>query len=371
MSNFTDFIGGGAGTISDTDVLVASSTTYTAAVAEYVYVHCFGGGGSGGLTTNSSHTVSQIARGGGSGAYSKSIWLLAAGDALTLTVGAGGAGISVAGNSATNTTGNAGGTTTAALAGKTTITAPGGPGGTTIAIDTTVTNQVVNGPAMTAAIASGGDTNIDGALPGSATMVQTWASSHVNIATGGAGVDLSNKGSAAVRGGDVDNRGTSDFIASGGGGCYYHGGDWDNASGAAAASEATGGAGTAADAAEQLDSVGSRSAGAGLPYVSTAIYLPAGAGSTGLISGSADAAGDGAGGGGVVGTSGGAGGNFGGGGGCASSVAGIFSFGGAGAGGIGGGGGGCVPDSVTHASSTNSSGAGGDGFIILQREVVI
>ena len=147
MSNFTDFIGGGGGTLFT--IPVTKSTTWTPPFDGTAVIHCIGAGGSGSSNIN----ANEEAGGGGAGGYSRKVVTLSTGTNWTMVVGAGGASVG------RNNNGNAGGNTTA-TDGSSSLAGNGGGGG-------------VKGSSPTAGAggtASGGDINNTGGAGGTGSL---------------------------------------------------------------------------------------------------------------------------------------------------------------------------------------------------------
>ena len=171
MSNFTDFIGGGGGSLFT--VPITKSVTWTPPFNGTGVIHVIGAGGSGANFYHSS---------GAAGGYSKKAVTFATGTNWTLVVGAGGAAVNATyGGSPVN--GNTGGTSSA-TDGSSTLTANGGVGGQT-------------GSVAAGGTASGGDVNNAG------------GTGSQNLVTGGGAVGILGTGnsvnsSSDAKGADSD-----------------------------------------------------------------------------------------------------------------------------------------------------------------------
>lgn len=153
------------GQLSRVNVYTANDTWTKAANENSVLFICTGGGGAGGGTSNTAAGELSAGAGGGAGGWAQ-IYKTAPAATYTLTVGAGGTGVSDA-------TGNTGGNTTVGAI----LTCNGGVGGARIA-NTAGTTTAVGGAGGTA---SSGDLNIVGRAGG-----YSWTNAAV-LASAGAG----------------------------------------------------------------------------------------------------------------------------------------------------------------------------------------
>ena len=176
MSNFTDFISSGGGTLYT--IPITASTTWTPPYDGTAVIHCIGAGGSGG----SDASIGNVT-GGGGGGYSRKSVTLSTGTNWTMVVGAGGASV----NGETN--GNAGGNTTATDGSSSLAANGGGPG---------LTNSTA---AVAGGSASGGDVNNTGGASGGG------GGGHTKMAGGGAvGVlGTGNAGEVGTNGNNTNN----------------------------------------------------------------------------------------------------------------------------------------------------------------------
>jgi hypothetical protein len=173
-----------------------ASGTYTAPEDQEVIIHAIGGGGSGGIGFY--YTGCQpSATGGGAGGYSRRKASLSGGDALTITVGAGGAVVHGSGpaNTASADNGLDGGDTTVTGPGVS-ITAGGGAGGVASLLQTSPLNGGAGG------VATGGDVNYEGGRRGNLAALGSLATGTYRITGGGAvnlwGLDDCNGGDITI-----------------------------------------------------------------------------------------------------------------------------------------------------------------------------
>lgn len=321
-------------------------------------VRISGAAGSGAVSVQS--TGRWVAHGGATGGYSEKVFAVVPGATYTVTVGKGGA--SVTRNTVGVTVGIAGGTTSFGAV----MTATGGAGGTANAVSNTP-------PALPGAgTGTGGDINFNGATTGQITFHSADSN---GFATGGA--SASTWMGPGFASGDITSTNTSAQYASGGAGI---GGRSGNVSGSVADTSSAGGGSGGASFAQTS---GAAQAGGpdifGVRPALDATGLPASAvprfigdvvggsgGGVGASSGTPKAGGPGGGGAGSGNIGGaaspaGSGGVFGGGGGAADLDTSAL----AGSGGLAAGGGGAVVFGSTGTTPA-TSGAGGDGFCIVE-----
>jgi hypothetical protein len=205
-------------------LFIVTDTVYTAKRDCTILVHAFGASGSGAVVVGQVGT----ATGGGAGARCTKRVRLKTGEALTITCGVGGAGIT-AGTATTLVDGNDGGDTTVTGPGGLSIVAGGGKGGKATDSSGGLPLATLGGAG---GVASGGDENVTGGRGGNAVA----GSAAGYRATGGGALPLFDVG---YRGGDVDNPAAGNAFT-GGGGIGGRGGD---VTGTGSISAATGGGG--------------------------------------------------------------------------------------------------------------------------------
>lgn len=173
MSNLSQFFGGDG--FTNRVVIASSSNFIVPAGATKIRAHAWGGGGSGAMIAN---TAGGYAGGGGGGGYSAFVFSTTPGTTMSIVIGAGGA--SVSRTSIGSTRGNAGGNTSITYGSKT-ITAYGGAGGANTANGT---QNIFVGGALGGAAANG-EVNIPGGNAHSLTF-SGFTTRAYHLATGGA-----------------------------------------------------------------------------------------------------------------------------------------------------------------------------------------
>ncbi|MGE0333106.1 MAG: hypothetical protein AB7P37_20690 [Ramlibacter sp.] len=318
-----------------------------------------GAGGSGAVNVQAAGR--WVAHGGAGGGYAEKIFDVVAGTTYTITIGAGG--VSVTRSTVGVTAGNAGGTSSFGAV----CSATGGAGGTANAVSNTP-------PALPAGgVGVGGDINLTGGSTGTVTFHS--ADSNAFATGGGSAATWMGNGFAS---GNITSASTQAQCASGGAGIGGRSGSVNAASGTVhqLASAGGGAGGPSSPAVDGFgatiqpggpDVYGVRPTGAGGSIPTWA--LPRWLGDVASAGGGAVSAAQ-------AGANGGPGGGGGGsafGGGAAGGAGGVFAGGGAeadfsgtttgGPGGLGAGGGGAC---TAIAAATSTSGAGGDGFCVVE-----
>lgn len=176
--------GGGAGVSGVAySINFFTSSTWTAPFDCTVLLRIHGSGGSG--------AANAVALGGNSGPWGIKRLTLSAGDVLTITIGAGGAGVTVAAN------GNPGSTTTVLLNGASILAADGGEGGLGA-------GSGAVSPAAAAAVVTGADVWFPGLQSGSATgSPMRLGGAAANLALDGSGRSPNATAAGAYVGGSV------------------------------------------------------------------------------------------------------------------------------------------------------------------------
>jgi len=151
MSNFTDFISGGGGSLP-VNIALTKSQTWVPPVDGTICIHVIGAGGGGGAN------ISSYSGGGAGGYCKKSSLAVTTSGSFTVVIGAGGSG-GLPGD------GTAGGNTTVAGTGlSSTLTANGGAGGTTSnsVAGGAASNGDVNNAGQNSSIYGGGGIRVNG-----------------------------------------------------------------------------------------------------------------------------------------------------------------------------------------------------------------
>jgi hypothetical protein len=309
--------------------IFATSGSFTPPVTGEYVVYVVGGGGGGAAHRG---VADGTATGGGAGGFAVKKLTLDSTVTYTVTVGSGGAALDIL-VGGTSTNGNAGGNSSLSGTGITTITANGGSGGTAGNTDQ---------PGASGGSASGGDYNITGGGSG--------ATFGNNTATGGGSVGWYGTGYSS---GTATATGGATGAASGGAGVGGGSGDANNG--------ATAGGGAAGPSSGSTEGIGfpelSYTNAANVPWALSPINAISAGGQNATNVGAGGGSGGRRGTSNIFAVSGGA---LAGGGG-AVIASGTFSVG-AGPGKLGGGGGGAS----NTGSDDTESGAGGDGFVLIQ-----
>ncbi len=322
MGNQSDMTNAGSGLQTSAVYFIQSSTTLIVPFTGKMLVRSGAAAGSGARPPSGGN-----ASGGGSGEHALDIVPVIKDDTVTITIGAGGAAVSVL-----DTVGNSGGDNTVACTGYAMVTKGGGGG------QKAASGVVAGGLGGTGG--TGGTAKVarfQGGRGGAITVAGT-----TNKLTGGGGFNLFGlTAQTATRGGDISYN-DSTARSTGGGGCRARGGDITT--NAVTATYSGGSGGNAADDAATLGTnyLGEAQSAAPTGMLTTGVaVLPFNYFSGGSNGAGAD------GGGGAGSTNGNAGGKLGGGG--------AGNAGTGGAGGLGAGGG----------AATGTTGAGGGGFVYI------
>lgn len=197
-------------------IAINSSITWTAPRTAYYTVTAIGAGGSGSAASSS---VTKGCGGGGAGGFAqKNSVLLYAGTKIAITIGAGGASVSMTGS---QSNGNSGGATIVSGGGLS-LYAGGGGGGVY------ASGASVSGAGGAGGTASGGDLNYTGGAGGTATTGPSTSGTRHSSCGGGGAVSF---WGFNTKGGDGTGN-SNGYGAGGGGGVGGQGSDATNAGGA-------------------------------------------------------------------------------------------------------------------------------------------
>lgn len=180
MSALSGLISGGGGGGNNGVLVFSESTTFTPTRTVDALVFVIGAGGSGSVSKQRNGTIEINSVGGGAGGCAVSQLTLESGTTYTVTVGAGGAEKSVVQTSGTpsNLVGEDGGTSSFSGSGITTMTATGGKGG------------LVSATAQAAIVASDGGTATGGNIVNSTGGAAAASPSGVYYTSGGGSVGI-------------------------------------------------------------------------------------------------------------------------------------------------------------------------------------